>query len=550
MKFEYNKDPNGTIYAVMRRDLVPAGSGVPSASRADPWRRRRRPTARRSRSSGGCGSASALYLRDLESGRERALFDKRRQGPAGGVGGARSLSAVRLDARRPVDRDLGRGQDLESRRRPPAMARRSRSPRASSRRSTRRSDFRRTSIPTISRCACCATSRVSPDGKLGRLQRARQALRQGAARRRAASAWATKTRDSSSSRRGRVTGSRSSTRHGRDAEDGPRARRPRRRRGGPRHRRGAGPLHRAVVFARRPEDRVSPAGGDLIRGRCTREEPASTSSPDGRRRAASGARRRRRAGVRSHRHAPVLPRGRNEKTTLLSVACRERNELPARDEIEHVRSRRTRREFAPSPDGKWIAFEERFQTFVAPFPRTGRPMDIGPATQAYPVQRISRDAGFYLHWSGDSRQGVLGARSGAVLARSRARSPSSAAARRRPTSRRPRASPSASRSRATSRPASIALVGARVITMAASSAVRSAARRASSRTAPSSSRATASSRSARPRRCRCRPAPAASTSRARPSCRASSTSTRISAASRRDARRNRAGRSPPTWRSA
>ena len=61
-------------------------------------------------------------------------------------------------------------------------------------------------------------------------------------------------------------------------------------------------------------------------------------------------------------------------------------------------------QFAPSPDGKWIAFEERFRTFVAPFPRTGRPVDIGPATQAYPVQRVSRDAGFYLHWSGDSRR--------------------------------------------------------------------------------------------------------------------------------------------------
>ena len=27
-----------------------------------------------------------------------------------------------------------------------------------------------------------------------------------------------------------------------------------------------------------------------------------------------------------------------------------------------------------------------------------------PATQSYPVQRVSRDAGFYLHWSGDSRR--------------------------------------------------------------------------------------------------------------------------------------------------
>jgi imidazolonepropionase-like amidohydrolase len=56
----------------------------------------------------------------------------------------------------------------------------------------------------------------------------------------------------------------------------------------------------------------------------------------------------------------------------------------------------------PSPDDKWIAFEERYKTYIAPFPRTGRAVDIGPGTQAYPLQRVSRDAGYYLHWSGDS----------------------------------------------------------------------------------------------------------------------------------------------------
>jgi imidazolonepropionase-like amidohydrolase len=31
-------------------------------------------------------------------------------------------------------------------------------------------------------------------------------------------------------------------------------------------------------------------------------------------------------------------------------------------------------------------------------------VDIGPTTQSYPVQRVSRDAGFYLHWSADGRR--------------------------------------------------------------------------------------------------------------------------------------------------
>ena len=32
------------------------------------------------------------------------------------------------------------------------------------------------------------------------------------------------------------------------------------------------------------------------------------------------------------------------------------------------------------------------------------PIDLGPRTGAFPVNQISRDAGFTLHWSGDSRR--------------------------------------------------------------------------------------------------------------------------------------------------
>jgi Tol biopolymer transport system component/imidazolonepropionase-like amidohydrolase len=93
---------------------------------------------------------------------------------------------------------------------------------------------------------------------------------------------------------------------------------------------------------------------------------------------------------------------RNERYTLLSVGLPAGDSpLPGRDEIEHIRSTNAT-EFAPSPDGRWIAFQERFRTFVAPFPRTGRPIDVGPGTQAFPVRRVSRDAGFYMHWSPDS----------------------------------------------------------------------------------------------------------------------------------------------------
>ena len=61
-------------------------------------------------------------------------------------------------------------------------------------------------------------------------------------------------------------------------------------------------------------------------------------------------------------------------------------------------------EFALSPDGKWVAFVERFQAHVAPFVPTGREVTIGPKSTAFPVARVSRDAGENLQFSGDSKR--------------------------------------------------------------------------------------------------------------------------------------------------
>jgi imidazolonepropionase-like amidohydrolase/Tol biopolymer transport system component len=60
-------------------------------------------------------------------------------------------------------------------------------------------------------------------------------------------------------------------------------------------------------------------------------------------------------------------------------------------------------EFAISPDEKWLAFRERYNAFVTPFVRTGKRIEIGPKAKSLPVARVSKDAGEYLHWSGDSR---------------------------------------------------------------------------------------------------------------------------------------------------
>ncbi len=75
--------------------------------------------------------------------------------------------------------------------------------------------------------------------------------------------------------------------------------------------------------------------------------------------------------------------------------------LDGLDEQVHLQSANAM-EIVPSPDGKWVAFHERWRTWVMPFPRTGRPVTIGPGSGGMPQARISRDAGFFLHWSGDS----------------------------------------------------------------------------------------------------------------------------------------------------
>ena len=59
-------------------------------------------------------------------------------------------------------------------------------------------------------------------------------------------------------------------------------------------------------------------------------------------------------------------------------------------------------EFEISPDAKWLAFREGFNAYVTPFVETGRRVDIGPKSKAVPVTRVSKEAGEYLHFSGDS----------------------------------------------------------------------------------------------------------------------------------------------------
>ncbi|WP_423145952.1 amidohydrolase family protein [Rubrolithibacter danxiaensis] len=61
-------------------------------------------------------------------------------------------------------------------------------------------------------------------------------------------------------------------------------------------------------------------------------------------------------------------------------------------------------QFAPSPDGKWMAFTEFFNVYVTPLTNTGDALELSAGNKTLPLKRITRDAGSYLHWSKDSKR--------------------------------------------------------------------------------------------------------------------------------------------------
>lgn len=78
-------------------------------------------------------------------------------------------------------------------------------------------------------------------------------------------------------------------------------------------------------------------------------------------------------------------------------------DLGGNDHKQHFKSTYANR-FVPSPDGRWIAFNELHHVYIAPFPKVGEPVTLTGSTRAIPVSRVSKDAGVSIHWSGDSKQ--------------------------------------------------------------------------------------------------------------------------------------------------
>ncbi len=77
--------------------------------------------------------------------------------------------------------------------------------------------------------------------------------------------------------------------------------------------------------------------------------------------------------------------------------------LEGHDERTHLKGDKAT-EFNLSPDGRWVAFTEQFNTFVTPFTFTGRTADVGSEMKSLPVKQVSRRSGEFLHWSADSRR--------------------------------------------------------------------------------------------------------------------------------------------------
>jgi imidazolonepropionase-like amidohydrolase/Tol biopolymer transport system component len=61
-------------------------------------------------------------------------------------------------------------------------------------------------------------------------------------------------------------------------------------------------------------------------------------------------------------------------------------------------------QFCPSPDGKWMAFTELFNVYITPMVTVGTALDLSSGNRSIPLTKVTKDAGTYLHWSGDSNK--------------------------------------------------------------------------------------------------------------------------------------------------
>ena len=73
--------------------------------------------------------------------------------------------------------------------------------------------------------------------------------------------------------------------------------------------------------------------------------------------------------------------------------------------------------FQVSPEGRWLAFQERYDVWLTPMVEAGRPLVLGAKAKGLPLARVTGDGGDYLHWSGDKLHWSLGPTLWSVSAR-------------------------------------------------------------------------------------------------------------------------------------
>ena len=86
-----------------------------------------------------------------------------------------------------------------------------------------------------------------------------------------------------------------------------------------------------------------------------------------------------------------------EKAALVSIG------LSGEQRRVHLVSENAQ-QIVPSPDEEWVALVERYNAYIAVFPKTGQAINIGPGVSDYPIKKVTRDAGTYLNWSPDSKR--------------------------------------------------------------------------------------------------------------------------------------------------
>lgn len=92
----------------------------------------------------------------------------------------------------------------------------------------------------------------------------------------------------------------------------------------------------------------------------------------------------------------LVMENRDGKTVLSSVTTEglDRRTLAINENAE---------EMVPSPDGKWVAFKELHNVYLAPLPLAGSPVTLEAKGSGVTVVRLSRTGGDWIAWRPDSR---------------------------------------------------------------------------------------------------------------------------------------------------